>query len=135
MKFKPKLKPLAAQSVGIEGFLTIKDANTQQVLISKKNAINYENMSIAIANVLASRSNGSILRMAFGNGASSVDVTGVISYLPPNATGQNAALYKQTYSKIIDDTMFASANFASEAVNPFVLMVNKLAALFKSNVF
>jgi hypothetical protein len=104
MKFKPKLKPLATQSVGIEGFLTIKDANTHEVLISKKNAINYENMSIAIANVLASRSNGSILRMAFGNGASSVDVTGVISYLPPNATGQNAALYNQTYSKIIDDT-------------------------------
>lgn len=103
MKFKKKIQP-NTQGVCIKGFLTLKDAITNEVILEKTNAINYENMSIAIANVLASRSNGSILRMAFGNGASSVDATGVISYLPPNATGQNAALYNQTYSKIVDDT-------------------------------
>ncbi len=103
MRKRLKSKP-EDSSIGITGFLKVSDATTNEVLIDKKNAINYENMSIAIANVLASRSNGAILRMAFGNGASSVDSTGVISYLPPNATGQNAALYNQTYSKIIDDT-------------------------------
>jgi hypothetical protein len=88
----------------IEGFLKIHDPNTGEVLVDKKNAINYENMSEAIADTLSSRGYGEIYEMAFGNGGASVDETGVITYLPPNTTGQNAALYNQTYTKIVDDT-------------------------------
>jgi len=61
-------------------------------------------MSEAIADSLSSRGYGQIYEMAFGNGAASIDETGVITYLPPNTTGQNAALYNQTYEKIVDDT-------------------------------
>ena len=88
----------------IEGFLKIHDPNTGEVFVDKKNAINYENMSEAIADTLSSRGYGEIYQMAFGNGGASVDETGVITYLPPNVTGQNAALYNQTYAKIVDDT-------------------------------
>ena len=91
-------------SYKIEGFLKIYDPNNGEVFIDKKNAINYENMSESIADTLSSRGYGEIYQMAFGNGGASVDGTGVITYLPPNTTGQNAALYNQTYEKIVDDT-------------------------------
>lgn len=91
-------------SYKVEGFLKIYDPNNGEVFVEKKNAINYENMSEAIADTLSSRGYGEIYQMAFGNGGASVDETGVITYLPPNTTGQNAALYNQTYAKIVDDT-------------------------------
>lgn len=88
----------------IDGFLKIYDPNNGEIFVDKHNAINYENMSEAIADTLSSRGYGEIYQMAFGNGGASVDETGVITYLPPNTVGQNAALYNQTYAKIVDDT-------------------------------
>lgn len=95
---------LITLSYKVEGFLKIYDPNSGEVFVDKHNAINYENMSEAIADTLSSRGYGEIYQMAFGNGGASVDETGVITYLPPNTTGQNAALYNQTYAKIVDDT-------------------------------
>lgn len=91
-------------SYKIEGFLKIHDPNTGEIFVDKRNSINYENMSEALADTLSSRGYGQIYQMAFGNGGASVDDTGVITYLPPNTTGQNAALYNETYVKIVDDT-------------------------------
>jgi len=91
-------------SYKVEGFIKIYDPNNGEVFVDKKNAINYETMSEAIADTLSSRGYGEIYEMAFGNGGASVSETGVITYLPPNVTGQNAALYNQTYVKIVDDT-------------------------------
>jgi len=95
---------LITLSYKVEGFLKIYDPNNGEIFVEQKNAINYENMSEAIADTLSSRGYGEIYQMAFGNGGASVDETGVITYLPPNVTGQNAALYNQTYEKIVDDT-------------------------------
>jgi hypothetical protein len=91
-------------SYKVDGFIKIYDPNNGKVFVDKKNAINYETMSEAIADTLSSRGYGEIYEMAFGNGGASVSDTGVITYLPPNVTGQNAALYNQTYAKIVDDT-------------------------------
>lgn len=91
----------------VKGHITITDVTDERnpvILVDKDNQINYENMSEAIADTLSSRGYGEIYQMAFGNGGASVDETGVITYLPPNTTGQNAALYNQTYAKIVDDT-------------------------------
>jgi hypothetical protein len=96
--------------VGIQGFLKIYDPNNGEVFVDKKNAIHYENMSIALAQGLANKNLGYIYSMAFGNGGSSVDPTGVITYLPPNVIGQNADLYNQTYSKVVDDNSAANSD-------------------------
>jgi hypothetical protein len=87
----------------VEGFLKIHDPNSKEVFVDKHNAIHYENMSIALAESIANKNIGYIYAMAFGNGGSSVDPTGVITYLPPNTTGQNADLYNETYAKVVDD--------------------------------
>lgn len=94
----------------IEGFLKIYDPNNGETFVDKKNAIHYENISVAIAQTLTNRGLGTIYKMAFGNGGSSVDETGIITYLPPNTTGQNAALYNETYAKVVDDTNIINTN-------------------------
>jgi hypothetical protein len=97
----------------IEGFVKITDPNSGEVLVDKKNAIHYENISIAMAQTLSDRNLGYIYEMAFGNGGSSVDPTGVITYLPPNVTGQNADLYNETYAKVVNDNAATNTDPAS----------------------
>jgi hypothetical protein len=98
----------------IEGFVKITDPNSGEVLVDKKNAIHYENISIAMAQTLSNRTSaqggGWIYEMAFGNGGSAVDPTGVITYLPPNTTGQNADLYNETYAKVVNDNSAADTD-------------------------
>jgi len=94
----------------IKGFLKIYDPNDGEVFVDKCNAIHYENISIGIANALSNRGTGTIYKMAFGNGGSSIDQTGIITYLPPNTVGTNASLYNQTYTKVVDDTNILNTN-------------------------
>jgi len=94
----------------IEGFVKIHDPKSGEIIVDKKNAIHYENISIAMAETLSNRDVGWIYQMAFGNGGSSVDPTGVITYLPPNVTGQNADLYNETYAKVVDDNSAANTD-------------------------
>jgi len=87
----------------IEGHIKIWYPESGEIAINKRNAIHYENMSIAMAESLSNSGQGFIYTMAFGNGGTSVDPTGIITYLTPNSVGTNAALYNQTYSKVVFD--------------------------------
>ena len=88
----------------IQGHIKIWDPVSNEIIIDKPNAIHYENMSEALSQSIGNKGIGYIQSMAFGNGATAVDSTGVITYLPTNTFGQNASLYNQTYSKIVDNT-------------------------------
>ena len=87
----------------LQGHIKIHNPETGEVIVDKRNAIHYENMSISLAESLGNAGTGWIYQMGFGNGGTSVDPTGIITYLTPNSTGTNATLYNQTYYKVVDD--------------------------------
>jgi hypothetical protein len=109
-------KPDDLGGIYVRGHIKISDPVTGEILINKSNAIHYENISTALAFNLANKQQNFIYEMHFGNGGTSVDPTGVISYLPPNTTGQNSNLYNGTYSKIVDDTSALNANPAQNYI-------------------
>ena len=92
-----------ATGIHIEGHIHIFDPETKQTYVNKRNAIHYENMSVALASSLAnSTSGGFVYQLALGNGGTAVDPTGIITYLTPNTSGTNASLYNQKYIKVVD---------------------------------
>jgi hypothetical protein len=106
-------QPDERTGIYVRGHIKISDvteADNHIVLIDKPNAIHYENFSQALAWSLANKGENYVYEMTFGNGGTSVDPTGIITYLPTNTVGQNANLYNPTYSKIVDDTATANIN-------------------------
>lgn len=89
--------------VHVQGHIKIFDPSTNEIFVDKRNAIHFENISISLAESLANAGTGWISEMAFGNGGTTIDPTGIITYLTPNSTGLNAGLYNETFSKIVDD--------------------------------
>ena len=87
----------------LQGHIKISDPVSGDIIVDKRNAIHYENMSISLAESLANAGEGFVYQMAFGNGGTSIDPTGIITYLTPNSTGTNASLYNQTFIKVVDD--------------------------------
>jgi len=88
--------------IHIEGHIKIYDPESKEIFIDKRNAIHYENISVALAQSLADSGNGFVYQMAFGNGGTSIDPTGIITYLTPNTSGTNASLYNTTYAKVVN---------------------------------
>ena len=67
-------------------------------------------MSYALAESLSNSGQGWVHEINFGNGGTSIDPTGIITYLTPNNTGVNASLYNQTFTKIIDDRSISNTD-------------------------
>jgi len=103
-------KPDEQSGIYARGHIKIFDPETNEVFVDKSNAIHYENLSVALASSIANKGQNFIYEMNFGNGGTSVDTTGIITYLPTNTIGQNSNLYNPTYSKIVDDTAVNNLN-------------------------
>jgi hypothetical protein len=92
----------------VEGHVKIFDPSNGEVFLDKRNAIHFENISVAIAQSLSNGGLGFIHEMSFGNGGTYVDPTGLITYLTPNTIGINSSLYNQTFSKVVDQTSLSN---------------------------
>jgi len=93
----------------VDGHVLIKDIDTGDVLLDKHNAINFENIAVAIASLLGGATDAvtsagfTITNMAFGNGGTSIDGTGSVSYKTPNTDTASGTLYNATYTKDVSD--------------------------------
>lgn len=94
--------------LSIDGHVIIKDPDSGEVLLDKHNAINFENMTVAIANLLANQYSGSnsyfITRLDYGNGGTFIDGVGLVSYRSPLVNGESGSLYNKTYEKFVNTT-------------------------------
>ena len=95
-------RPNETGGFNFEGHIKIHDPETKEIFVDKRNAIHYENMSVAMVNSLSNQGYGTVYQMIFGTGGTTVDPTGLITYLTPNTVGVNSSLYNQTYQKVVD---------------------------------
>ena len=88
--------------INVNGHVMIKCCDTGQILLNKKNAIHSENMSVAIASVMANTVNnqgekGFFHHLALGNGGTVLDSSGNITYREPKVQNINDELYSQIH--------------------------------------
>lgn len=76
----------------IQGFVKIRDKDTNEILVDTHNDVLYGNLSSALAYSLIGNPNGFLSYMAFGNGGAYIGPTGTISYKP--SIGGPASLIK-----------------------------------------
>jgi hypothetical protein len=99
--------------IGMNGHILIRDKETGEEIVNKRNAIHYGNMANIVANALNSEGSSKLHFMAFGNGGTSVDTAGKVVYKSPRVSESfeaSADLYSRSYNKII------SANTATDKI-------------------
>jgi hypothetical protein len=103
-------RPNETAGYHFEGHIKIWEPETGVVHRDQRNAIHYENMSIAMVNSISNQKDGWIYEMVFGSGGTTVDPTGLITYLTPNTIGTNSSLYNQTYRKVVDQNSIENSD-------------------------
>ena len=91
----------------IEGHVLIKDADSGEVIVNKRNAIHRENMSFALASSIVNSTNtsgfeGFIYTLNFGNDGTIVDGANNVVYKEPRVTQITDTLYNPTFSKVVN---------------------------------
>ena len=108
------LNKIETSLLGIEGHIKIWDPESGEIFVRRRNAVNYENMSVAIANLLANASGNTstheIKTMRFGNGGTSIDGLGAVTYKATNTNSTSGALYNETHSQTVDDAITSSTD-------------------------
>ena len=93
--------------LAMSGHILVRDKETGEELINKRNAIHYGNMANFIARALNDKLGDYYIHfMAFGNGATSVDSAGKVIYKSPRVSESyesSGSLYSRTYQKIISN--------------------------------
>lgn len=108
-------KPDDNMGLNVSGHILIRDKESGEELVNKRNAIHYGNMAYIVAHALrgykqdnsGNRNTAHIHYMAFGNGATSVDTAGRVAYKTPRVTEgyeAGANLYSRTYWKVVSDS-------------------------------
>jgi hypothetical protein len=101
----------------IQGFVKIKDNDTQEILVDTHNDVLYGNMSAALAHSLIGNDNSFLYYMAFGNGGAYIGPTGTISYKPslggPGSLVKNptANLYNTIFVKKLSNDATYNASY------------------------
>tara|TARA_R110001592_G_scaffold7953_6_gene43866 strand:+ start:142 stop:825 length:684 start_codon:yes stop_codon:yes gene_type:complete len=99
-------KPDDNMGLNVSGHILIRDKDTGQEIVNKRNAIHYGNMAYIVAQALTNQDNAFIHYMAFGNGATSVDTAGKVVYKTPRVTEgyeSGANLYSRTFAKPVSN--------------------------------
>ena len=114
-----KEKPDETGGVRMEGHILIRDITDKKEpieLVNKRNAIHFGNMAKHLAQTLSGKPNYDIHYMGFGNGGSSVNTLGKITYKTtnvseaPDDSSPTSNLYALKYFKVVDD--LAASNTA-----------------------
>ena len=114
-----KEKPDETGGVRMEGHILIRDITNEKEpieLVNKRNAIHFGNMAKHLAQAISGKPNYDIHYMGFGNGGSSVNTLGKITYKTtnvseaPDDSSPTSNLYALKYFKVVDD--LAASNTA-----------------------
>tara|TARA_R110002074_G_scaffold124442_2_gene260921 strand:+ start:7271 stop:7888 length:618 start_codon:yes stop_codon:yes gene_type:complete len=109
--------------LGMDGHVLIRDIDTGEVLLNKHNAINFYNMSIALASLLAKKEDDllgafNIATLALGNGGTVIDGSGNVSYKSPNVGNVNSVMYAETYAKNVQPVVADPTNQVDLVTHP-----------------
>ena len=99
MNEQKDLQPNEHAGLNMNGHILIRDKETGEELVNKRNAIHYGNMAYIVANALNGTDNARVYYMGFGNGGTSIDPTRV-----SEAFQSSASLYSRTFKKIVGGT-------------------------------
>ena len=116
------MKTLNEASVNVEGHVVIRDMDTNEQLLNKHNAINFQNFALAMANSLANKTDANgksfiVSKLAFGYGGSTIDSSGNITYKEAKVQGGSGALYNASLDNSVTPAVHLQVPVTEYSVN------------------